>query len=135
LKFITLNNNGNKVLKSMPTKTIVFNIFDITNSKDLIIRCPYNGQIVNVFGSTNDSGTIDSEFIIEKINENDYKNKTNNWLNILSTNLFIRNGQIVDDGSHVINNNIINKNDYFRINLIGSSDLKSLNLEIEFEVL
>jgi hypothetical protein len=119
----------------MPTKTIVFNIFDITNSKDLIIRCPYNGQIVNVFGSTNDSGTIDSEFIIEKINENDYKNKTNNWLNILSTNLFIRNGQIVDDGSHVINNNIINKNDYFRINLIGSSDLKSLNLEIEFEVL
>lgn len=135
MKFIALNNNGNKVLKSIPTKTIVFNIFDITNSKDLIIRCPYEGKVVSINASTNNLGTMDTELIVEKINKSDYKNQINNWSNILSSNIFIRLGQVTDDESHVINNSLINKDDYFRVRLIGNSDLKNLNLEIEIEVL
>jgi hypothetical protein len=135
VKFITLNNKGNKVLKSIPTKTIVFNVFDIANSKDLIIRCPYDGKVVKINASTNSVGTIDTELIVEKINKSDYKNQVNNWSNILSSDIFIRLGQVTDDESYIINNNLVDKDDYFRVGLIGNSDLKNLNLEIEIEVI
>ena len=134
MKFITLNNNGNKVLKSIPTKTIVFNIFDITNSKDLVIRCPYDGNITNTNASTSKVGTQDTELIVEKINKSDYQNQLDTWSNILSSNLFIRNGQVIDDGSHIVGVSSISKDDYFRVNLIGTSDLENINVEIEFEV-
>lgn len=136
MKFITLNNTGNKILKAIPTKTIIFNLFQVNeNMKDLIIKCPYNGNIVNISASTNNIGTIDTELKVEKINESDFKNKINNWINILNRNIIIRLGQVVDDNLYVINNDFItiNKNDYFRINLLGLSDLKNLNLEIEIE--
>lgn len=135
MKFITLNNNGSKVLKSLPTKTIVFNLFQVTTDiKDLIIKCPYSGEIININASTNTSGTIDTQLAIEKININDFKNKLNTWNNIFSTNLLIRSGQVTDDGNYVIDTNVVNKDDYFRVNLIGNSDLKILNVEIEIEV-
>ena len=135
MKFLTLNNNGKKVLKSIPTKTSVFNLFQVnSNIKELIIRCPYKGKIININASTNYIGTIDTELIIEKISKNDFKNKLNTWSSIFSNNLFIRTGQVIDDETHIINSNVVDIDDYFRVNLIGTSDLKNLNLEIEINV-
>jgi hypothetical protein len=136
VKIITLNNNGNKVLKSLPTKTIVFNLFQVnSNIKDLIIRCPYDGNIVRINANTSNIGTITTELIVEKINNNDFKNKLNTWTNILSRNILIQNGQLIDDEHHIINDLILNKDDYLRVNLVGNSDLKNLSLEIEIEVI
>lgn len=135
MKFLTLNNNGKKALKSIPTKTIVFNLFQVnSNIKELIIRCPYKGKIININASTNYIGTVDTQLIVEKISKDDFKNKLNAWSNILSNNLFIRTGQVIDDETHIINSDIVDVDDYFRVNLIGTSDLKNLNLEIEINV-
>lgn len=136
MKFITLNSNGNKVLKSIPTKTIVFQFFEVSDKiKDLIIRCPYNGKIVKISASTNNIGTVDTQLIVEKISKGDFKNQLDTWSSVLSSNLFIRTEQVVDDGSYLVGSDIVSIGDYFRVNLIGASDLKGLNLEIEIEVI
>jgi hypothetical protein len=136
VKFITLNNNGNKVLKSIPTKTIVFNLFQVnSNIKDLVIKCPYDGNIVRINANTSNIGTTTTELTVEKISNSDFKNKLNTWINILSRDIYIQIGQLIDDENHVIEDLGVDKDDYFRVNLIGNSDLKNLSLEIEIEVI
>lgn len=123
-------------LNKSSSKTICFQFFRVDSTiNQLIIRCPYNAKINKIIANTNLLGSLDTELIIEKINELDFKNKIDNWTNILSSNLFIRNGQVVDDESYAINVIDVTENDLFRIGLIGSTDIKNLNVQIELNVI
>lgn len=110
------------------TRVICFVIPDIieTGTQNIIINFPYNGEIVGIMASLGIEGTDSTEIDIEKISSQDFINKEE-WTSILDRKLFIDYGEKTDDQSYIINNYVVNENDYFRINVtevgIGASDL------------
>lgn len=98
-------------------------------TQNIIINFPYDGQIVDITASLGVEGTDSTEIDIEKISEDGFVNKET-WESILGNRIFIDYGEKVDDRSYSIVNPDVNKNDYFRINVleagIGASDLTVL---------
>lgn len=123
----------------LKTKTIVFVLTDNINVglQDVEIRFPYDGIIRDVHANCGNAGTTMTEIAIEKCSESDY-DWSQNWVNIFSTNLTIDANKKTSKSSttqYVLSTDTVNKNDYFRINVINSGmEIKNLIIEINIEI-
>ncbi len=113
------------------TKVICFVIPDTLEIgiQNIIINFPYDGEIVDIKASLGIEGTDSTKIDIEKISEQDFKDKED-WESVLEDKIFIDYGERVDDKSFIISEIEVNKNDYFRVNIleagIGASNLTIL---------
>ena len=125
------------MLTTKSMKTINF-IFGMTSDGNVgpTIKFPYEGNIGIIDAVCVLPGNTDAIIDIEKISEEDFLGKTNNWQSILNPDkrIIIQQGEIVSNSDYEIVNKIVNKNDYFRINFIQSGSLKELTIQITITI-
>lgn len=125
------------MLKTKSMKTINF-IFGMTSDGNVgpIIKFPYEGNIEIIDAVCVSQGNADAIIDIEKISEEDFLNKIDNWQSVLDPDkrVIIPQGEITIAGNHEISDNVVNKNDYFRINFIQSGSLTELTIQITITV-
>jgi len=118
------------------TKVICFIIPEevVVGTQDIIINFPYEGSIVGITASLNVEGTDNTEIDIEKVAKSAFAEKQE-WSSILNRRLSISYGDKVDDGEFSILEYSVNKDDYFRINVIRAGiGASSLTVLIEIQI-
>ena len=100
-----------------------------------IIKFPYKGKIISASVDCEIASASETILNIDKISELDYKSEIDNWSSILSTGLIIPSNKKFDNGTYVIQDNVVNKNDYFRLNMTQYSDIQNMVVQLTIELI
>ncbi|ALA07176.1 hypothetical protein SECTIM467_46 [Brevibacillus phage SecTim467] len=105
------------------TKTMVFVLSRVFEGvAKFVMRFPYNGDITEVYASASNAGIADTVFQIEKCSQDSYDSPSPLWENIFNDNLTIdanERSSKTSDKPHSVAITKINKDDHFRINVVG----------------
>lgn len=101
------------------------------------IKFPYEGELLDVSASCSNPGATKTELWIEKCEEIFYET-TPNWQSILSNKVNIDANKKSTNSStndFTVANNIVNKNDYFRVNVANVGEgFRGLVAEIKIAI-
>lgn len=101
-----------------------------SGKQGVTVRFPFNGRIIGIEGICSSPGTTDTEISIEKSTD------MVEWEPILSRNLIIREQANFDDGGKVVENDVVNANDLFRVDVIQQGVfIQNITIEIEIETI
>jgi len=94
------------------------------------IKFPYDGIIVGASANCSILGDSDTSISIDRISESDMKNDTNNWESLFSQYLLIPQGKKLDNGTSILKDINVSKNDYFRLNMIQYGNIQQMVIEL-----
>jgi len=119
----------------------VFTLLFVINSsltigaQPLLIRSPNNGIITDINAIIPTVSDSDIEINIEKTTENDFETNGNSFTSILDNNVKILSGKLTNKSApiYTLSNNVVNKGDIFRLNIINNGNVSGLSLQISIK--
>lgn len=130
-----IHNNNWTEYKASSIKSMYFIIPEEpeVGAYPISLSFPYNGTIESIRFTCIDPGTSDSVIRIEKTDTENFS-LDQGWTNILTGNITIPVGNRINDDTYTINDFIIRKDDYFRVNFINSGGAKHFSVVINSKI-
>lgn len=127
-----------EVLSEKAKKTIVFVMpGEVTSGlQNPVVRFPFPGTITKCFAFCTKSSSILTYIRVERISEENFM-QDGQWESIFSEDLQIPPGAKFSTKStvpYIINNPIVQANDYFRIYIGGASGMRDLTVHVEIQI-
>lgn len=127
-----------EVISEKTKKTIAFVMPDevISGLQNPIVKFPFSGVITHCFAFCTQASSIVTTIRVERISEEDFM-QNKNWESIFSVDLQIPPGARFSNKStvpYIINNPIVQVNDYFRVYVSGASGMRNLTVHVEIQI-
>ncbi|ALS22324.1 hypothetical protein [Paenibacillus naphthalenovorans] len=122
--------------KQFTVRSIVFAMPKILSDgiQNYIVQFPFEGQIIKAYAFCVGEGTVAPlELAIEKISSNEFDN-SGAWQSIFNQNIFINPNQ-TKGTTPVLKTNNVNKNDYFRVNVLQlDNNIRGVTVQLDIKI-